>query len=247
MIIHIFNKDTKMYEYSQKAQISPRENNKFIYPSNSTQITPPETSEHERAYFINNQWEVKPYYMNCYQIELATKLISIVNYEGKIKSGYQFITKEIAEDIMENPDKWDIRENQLIKLSDDEFNLLQKLHKVQNDLIEATLEYETSINTPVLYKNGFTYKPLYAKDSYETLINTENIAKSVGQTTFPQYIKDSTKLAERAVYMSYEELVELAFFLGNIAGQFWKTKANKEAELSTQKLEIEAQLNEMRI
>ena len=247
MIIHIFNKDTKMYEYSKKAQISPRENNKFIYPQNSTQITPPETSEHERAYFINNKWEVKPYYMNCYQIELATKLISIVNYEGEIKAGYQVISKEVAEAIMDNPDMWDIRENQLVKLSDEEFNLLQNLHKVQNELLQATIEYETSINKPVLYKNGFTYKPLYAKDSYETLINTENIAKTVGQTTFPQYIKDSTKLAERAVYMSYEELVELAFFLGNIAGQAWKTKADKEAQLSTQKLEIEAQLREMRL
>lgn len=245
MIIYIYNNETKMYEYSKEAQISPRENGKFIYPPNSTQIVPPKYSENEKPYFINNQWIIKPYFINQYQVELETKFVSVVNYEGEVKSGFQLISKSDAEDIQNNPEMWEIKNNKLVKLSDDEYNLKNKLHDIENKLFKATEDYELFRDTPVTYKNGFTYKPSYAKSSYETLLNTEKIAREINQTTFPQYIKDSTKLSERAVSMSYEELRELAFYLGTLDGQAWKIKADIEAELMLEHAKLENSLKEL--
>ena len=101
------------------------------------------------------------------------------------------------------------------------------------------------MNTPVEYVNGFTYFPWYAEETYQGLVVAELIARGQGTTTFPRLIKDSTKLAERAVSMSYEELLALTTFLATKQEQLWTIKANKESELLVRKEELEEQLKEL--
>ena len=116
---------------------------------------------------------------------------------------------------------------------------------LQKQFEETTTEYTEAMNTPVEYGNGFTYFPRYAEETYQGLIVAEIIAKGQGATTFPRLIKDSTKLAERAVSMTYEELLALTTFLATKQEQLWTIKANKESELLVRKEELEEQLKEL--
>lgn len=246
MIIYIYNEQTRIYEYSKEAQKSPREENKYLFPTNSTTIKPPEYNIHERPYFINNSWILQPYYVGFYQVEIETKFISKINYVGNIKTGYQLLSDVEVEDITKYPQHWIQKNNKLVKLSDKEYEILSEIKNIDILVNETAIAYNNYIEKPILYSNGFTYKPLYAKDSYQSLFNAEKIAKELGTTTFPQYIKDSTKLLDRAVSMNYEELSKLSLFLGQLDGNAWRLKADKEAELILKRSLLEKELEELR-
>lgn len=118
-------------------------------------------------------------------------------------------------------------------------NKKQQLDEVDEKFKQATTDYNIAMNTAIEYSNGFTYFPRYAQETYQGLIMAEMVAKSQGNTTFPRIIKDSTKLANRAVEMSYEELLALTTFLAAKQEEFWAIKAAKESELLIKRAEIE--------
>lgn len=116
----------------------------------------------------------------------------------------------------------------------------EAIAELNKEFEQATTDYETAMNTAIEYTNGFTYLPKYAAETYQGLIVAEMIAKSQGTTTFPRVIKDSTKLAERTVTMSYADFITLTSFLANKQNELWTTKANKEAEVLAKKAALES-------
>jgi hypothetical protein len=244
MEIYIFNYTTKRYEYARNAQKSPLEPGGFLIPTNATKIKPPEIQENTMPYFIDGEWVLKPYYYGQWQVQVSAKSVSKINYEGELQEGHQLITPDEAEEIMKHPDRWGTRNNVFIRYSDEEYNIRQLLKENKIAFDQATTDYLNFINIPVVYENGYTYKPEYARGSYESLFNAEKLAQELGQTTFPQYIKDSTKTNERAVMMSYGELLRLSFFLANLDWQAWRIKADKEDELISEETALLQQLSE---
>jgi len=136
----------------------------------------------------------------------------------------------------------DVEKGELLVIKNPKQPIYQRLKNIDMELEEATRAYTEVLNTEVEYHNGFTYYPRYAQETYATLLSAENIAQSLGLSSFPQVIKDSTKLADRAVSMSYVELSQLTIFLAQKAQEAWAIKANKEAALMAEKIELEGQL-----
>jgi len=96
---------------------------------------------------------------------------------------------------------------------------------------EIDRKFKEQIGTPVLYKNGYTYKPSYAADYYEPLISAEIILQQTTQgkeTKFPLTIWDATDTYSQQ--MSVLELKDLAVFLANIYEKLFQAK--KQAQLS---------------
>jgi hypothetical protein len=113
------------------------------------------------------------------------------------------------------------------------------IEEINKQFAQATVDYETAMNTPVEYVNGFTYLPKYTEETYQGLIVAEMLTQTQGKSTFPRLIKDSTKLSERAVSMSYAAFIGLTTFLANKQNELWTIKANKEAELLARKAILE--------
>lgn len=85
------------------------------------------------------------------------------------------------------------------------------------------LKYKLRLDTPILYEaNGHLYKPKWAAEIYEGLINRgEKFAE-----LFPITIWDATKEAGNAIEMSLEELKKLTIFLGRIQEQYFNEYKN---------------------
>lgn len=111
----------------------------------------------------------------------------------------------------------------------------KRLQEIQDELKQVTTDYEAAMETPIEFTNGFTYKPSYANDTYSGLILAEMVAQQANSSIFPKLIKDSTKLTERAIEMTYSELVTLSLFLTNKAEALWQEKAAKEAAVLAEK------------
>jgi hypothetical protein len=108
-----------------------------------------------------------------------------------------------------------------------QYSLLQQINEqiLQEDQSEAYLLYKQKLDTPVLYEtNGHYYKPKWAADIYEGLINRGEKFEKL----FPLTIWDSTELPENAEKMTLEQLKELTIFLGSIQETYFNEyKLNK--------------------
>ena len=83
---------------------------------------------------------------------------------------------------------------------------------------EYSLLQNIAEHTPVLYEaNGHMYKPKWAAEIYEELVNRgEKFAE-----LFPLTIWDATEEPENAVKMSLEDLKALTIFLGQLQEQYF--------------------------
>jgi hypothetical protein len=158
-----------------------------------------------------------------------------------IPEPFIILSQEEINDITNQNDKIPFVINGVVVLKDKAAIEAKKaaIAKINEEFKQVTVDYETAMNTAVEYSNGFTYLPKYAEETYQGLIVAEMIAKSQGVSTFPRLIKDSTKLAERAVNMTYAEFIALTSFLADKQNTLWTAKANKEAELLAQKAVLE--------
>ena len=101
------------------------------------------------------------------------------------------------------------------------------MSSVQNkDVTAAQIEYDYRLDTPVEYTNGYTYKPKWAEEIYVGLLEKGLAFGGL----FPMTIYDSTKLAERAVSMSLQDLQELTMFLAIVQQQYFDAKKIAELE-----------------
>lgn len=75
-----------------------------IMPPNTTRIAPPEIEANQIQVFNGEIWEIKSDFRGTYQVEIATKIISVVEYIGEAQDGFEFVTEEFAKGIIKSPE-----------------------------------------------------------------------------------------------------------------------------------------------
>lgn len=129
----------------------------------------------------------------------------------------RFITSSVNED---DQVVYSYKEAFLTNAEYAEYSLLQNIAEqvLGEDSSDAYLIYKQKLNTPVLYEaNGHMYKPKWAAEIYEELVNRgEKFAE-----LFPLTIWDATEEPENAVKMSLEDLKALTIFLGQLQEQYF--------------------------
>lgn len=101
-----YNTEEKAFSGKYPAIKNPRRQSEYLLPAMATFKEPPITNEDEVAIWDGNDWVVEPDYRGEKQVEIKTKLISNIEYVGKIKAGFQRVSDAMAEDIELNPDKY---------------------------------------------------------------------------------------------------------------------------------------------
>lgn len=131
-----------------------------------------------------------------------------------------YIRKFITENEIDGVIKYQYQEAFLTLEEYEQYKLLQAISEsiLGEDTSDAYLIYKQKLNTPVLYEtNGHYYKPKWAADIYEELVNRgEKFAE-----LFPLTIWDATEEPENAEKMSLEDLKALTIFLGHLQEQYF--------------------------
>ena len=95
-----YNTEEKAFSGKYPAIKNPRRQSEYLLPAMATFKEPPITNENEVAIWDGNDWVVEPDYRGEKQVEIKTKLISNIEYVGKIKAGFQRVSDAIAGDIV---------------------------------------------------------------------------------------------------------------------------------------------------
>ena len=103
---------------------------------------PPSTKENEVAIWNGNDWEIESDFRGQTQINIETREVSKIDYIGSVKSGFQKVTEEIANDILQFPEKYKQIENELVDISDTE-EYKQYLH--EKEVAERKAEIESEL------------------------------------------------------------------------------------------------------
>ncbi len=129
----------------------------------------------------------------------------------------KFITEQKTE---EGEIKYSYKEAFLTFDEYSQYELMQTINEqvLGEDSSDAYLIYKQKLSTPVLYEeNGHYYKPKWAAEIYEELVNRgEKFAE-----LFPLTIWDATEQEENAEKMGLEDLKKLTIFLGKLQEQFF--------------------------
>ena len=142
MKIYLFDLETKRYLKEGEAIFNPENPKRPHIPAFATKKKPPKYNTCEAPYFINGEWVIRPCYIGKKAVNIETKLIETIYYSGTLKNGWQYVDDITAEDIQNNPDRYQIKENLLVKLSDDEYTNFLKLQEKEknNNYIKLQLQ-----------------------------------------------------------------------------------------------------------
>ena len=99
---------------------NPMRQSEYLLPAMATFKKPPETKENEVAIWTGSDWTIEPDYRGELQVDIETKEISTIEYFGSIKTGFQKVNQETANDIQTNPEKYKRIEVSLVDISDTE-------------------------------------------------------------------------------------------------------------------------------
>ena len=99
---------------------NPRRQSEYLLPAMATFKEPPETKENEVAIWTGSDWTIEPDYRGELQVDIETKEISTIEYFGSIKTGFQKVNQETANDIQSYPEKYKRIEVSLVDISDTE-------------------------------------------------------------------------------------------------------------------------------
>lgn len=125
MNIYCYDETTKEYLITRKADADPEETRiqgRFIplVPANSTLIAIPEYRENEIPVFENGQWVVKPdYRKNFYKVDESFNVREIETIGEQ--EGFYVVDKAVGDAIKQNPDKFKIVDDEIVKKSDEEY------------------------------------------------------------------------------------------------------------------------------
>ena len=102
---------------------------------------PPITKDNEVAIWSGNDWVIESDFRGQTQINIETREVSKIDYIGDVKSGFQKVTEEIANDILQFPDKYKQIDNQLVDISGTE-EYRQYLHEKEIAVRKSQIESE---------------------------------------------------------------------------------------------------------
>ena len=126
MKIYNYKEDTKEYLNSIEAYEDPeasRRQGKFIpmMPANSTLLAPSDYNpQNQIPVFENGQWVIKADYRKNYKKVTDDFITEYIKDIGEIADGC-VVTKELAEEIDKNPDRFKIENGEVIRKSDEEY------------------------------------------------------------------------------------------------------------------------------
>ena len=126
MKIYNYKEDTKEYLNSIEAYEDPeasRRQGKFIpmMPANSTLLAPPDYDpQNQIPVFEDGQWVIKADYRKNYKKVTDDFITEYIKDIGEIADGC-VVTKELAEEIDKNPDRFKIENGKVLKKSDEEY------------------------------------------------------------------------------------------------------------------------------
>ena len=126
MKIYNYKEDTKEYLNSIEAYEDPeasRRQGKFIpmMPANSTLLAPPDYDpQNQIPVFEGGQWVIKADYRKNYKKVTDDFITEYIKDIGEIADGC-VVTKELAEEIDKNPDRFKIENGEVIRKSDEEY------------------------------------------------------------------------------------------------------------------------------
>lgn len=167
--MYAYNYDRETFEYTGKTLAEKNQlASGYLYPAFSVDFPPPEYGEFEKPFFVNAEWVIKPYFKGRKQVELSTKFISNVDYIGEIKDGYQYITDDEALECMQNPFRYDIKDNKLYRLTDKEYNTLieimndnKRIEDIKQELDKLDLKLIRAERDNQEKEIGLTWKQYY--------------------------------------------------------------------------------------
>ena len=120
---------------------NPRRQTEFLLPAMATFVEPPKTKENEIAIWNSQKWVIEADFRKQLQINIETLEISEIDYVGDVKDGFQKITKEIAEDIQNTPEKYKKIDNKLVDISETE-EYREYLHQKEIEIRKSEIERE---------------------------------------------------------------------------------------------------------
>lgn len=126
MKIYNYKEDTKEYLNSIEAYEDPeasRRQGKFIpmMPANSTLLAPSDYDpQNQIPVFEDGQWVIKADYRKNYKKVTDDFITEYIKDIGEIADGC-VVTKELAEEIDKNPDRFKIENGEVIRKSDEEY------------------------------------------------------------------------------------------------------------------------------
>lgn len=123
MYIYNYDRNTNEYTGSSLAVEDPVESQKQggfvpLIPGCSTTLEPPIAQKNEIAVFKNGNWAIMADFRGRKQVEKVTKEISEIKNIGSLDEGFQLVSDETAEDILNHPEKYEVVNDELIDISD---------------------------------------------------------------------------------------------------------------------------------
>ena len=178
-----YNTEGNVFTGKFPAIKNPRRQSEYLLPSMATFKEPPKTNENEVAIWTGSDWTIEPDYRGQLQVDIETKEISTIEYVGSIKTGFQKVTEDVANDIQMHPEKYKKIEVSLIDISEtDEFKKYLKdkeiaIHKseIERQLLEIDSKRIRAICEPSI-KNEETGETWLEYYNNQVLILREELA-----------------------------------------------------------------------
>lgn len=146
MLIYNYDKITHEYLSSRTVDSDPeatRLQGKFVplIPANATLIPPPQyNSQRQIPVFKNGEWSVKQdYRKNFYKVD-DNLTVDDIRTIGE-QEGFYIVDKAVGDLIKQNPDKYKIKDNQVIAKTNEEYQaeLARREAEMQIQQIKTTL------------------------------------------------------------------------------------------------------------
>lgn len=134
MKIYLFDIDTKRYLKEGKALYNPENPSNPHIPAYGTIIKPPECSECEAPYFENGEWKIRACYYGKKAVNVRSKVVETVYYDGDLKEGWQYVDDDTAKEIASNPGLYKSVDNQLVRLSAEEYAEYSAKEKKEHEI-----------------------------------------------------------------------------------------------------------------
>lgn len=233
--IYFYNKDTFEFIGEANANLDPvatkmYNTNVYALPAHATFTAPPKIGNFKVAIYDRNTdtWTLKESYKGNYKLNAKTGAIAEIRDNAPLKSYEYIINKDILDDVIENPIKYDVIGGKVTDISKmQKYQNRYNIRKYNAKIQEAKEAYVRFQETPVDYK-GMLFLPRYI-DDYAKLANR----------TFPLEIWDYT--GTKSKVMTESEFNELKSYLEKLDNRAYANKKNaiKKYKLEIAKLERE--------
>lgn len=233
--VYLYNKTTLTYAGSREARLDILETKKQGYdiyarPSNGTFTEPPAFEDMDGKVIMYNKksdsWDIVNSNIGKYVINTKLNVITQLLTDRPIRSFEILVNKKTYLDMKENPDKYIIKNKELVDISGtQEYQNKVNIKKYQELIMAEKEKYDTFLNTPVKFNNAL-YLPRYLDDYCKLQLRS-----------FPQEIWDYSGLNSKL--MSQKDFMLLKNYLEDLVNSAYKEKKEniKKYKLAISKLE----------